>query len=127
MGEENLLKFRYHESDIIHWKDIHEERQLTTSQDYLIHSHGFNYYLRANDSQIYIHALDPTQPSKYIQSPSFLNSTSYVYLKCNNFSSFLNSLLVQPLIWPHFHLFFTYNHDDLSRTQFILLMLILKH
>jgi len=26
---------------------IHRERQLTTSQDNLIHSHGFNYYLYA--------------------------------------------------------------------------------
>lgn len=83
---------------------IYEERQLTIFRDYLIHFHGFNYYLYVKDSRIclQLYALDHT-PNISNKSHSFLSPTSYIYLKYNNLSLFLSNLLVQPLFWPHFN------------------------
>lgn len=59
----------------------------------------YTYYWLPN-LYLVLYDLGLIQPFKYIQSITQF-SQFYLYLKSNNFSSCLNNLLIQLLIWPH--------------------------
>lgn len=66
------------------------------------------------NSYLQLYGFCLTQLFKYSQSITQF-SQFYLYLKSSNFFSFLNSLPIHSLIWPHLNLFFKNNNNDLYK------------